>query len=224
MIESILGLVETTTWLAVVGAFFWGIASIVLSPCHLASIPLLVGFLGRVDGQVMNNRTLSLWVTVGVSASLIAVAGVSLAAGRILGDLWGIGPWLMVALLILAGLVLLEAIDLPALGQLRPDRARSGAGGAVAAGGVLGLTLGPCTFGFFAPLIAFGAGSASLELRVSALAAFVVAHLLGAWTAGVVGARVGSWIQRGGPIARVAKGVAGVVAIAIAVDMIIEAP
>lgn len=223
MTEMILRLVETSTWLAVLGAFLWGLASIALSPCHLASIPLLVGFLGRVEGQTLDNRRLALWVTVGASLSLVLVAGVSLAAGRILGDLWGIGPWLMIVLLILAGLVLLGVIDIPSFGQLRPDRARAGATGAAAAGGVLGTSLGPCTFGFFAPLLAFGAGSAPLGLRVTSLVAFVAAHLLATWTAGVLGARVGGWIQRGGRVARVAKGVVGVAAIALAVDMIVNA-
>lgn len=224
MTETILGLVETATWLAVLGAFLWGVASVLLSPCHLASLPLLVGFLDRIEGQTLSSRKLALWVTVGVSASLLVVAGVSLAAGRILGDLWGAGTWVMVAFLILAGLVLLEAVDVPSFGQLRPDRARAGAGGAAAAGGMLGVTLGPCTFGFFAPLLAFGASSAPFGLRASALGAFVAAHLLGTWTAGVLGARVGRWMRGGGRVARLAKGLVGVVAIAIALDMIARAP
>ena len=224
MTEVILGMVESSTWLAVMGAFLWGLASILLSPCHLASIPLLVGFLGRVEGQALSNKMLSLWVTVGASVSLVVVAGVSLAAGRVLGDLWGIGPWVMVAFLILAGLVLLEAIDLPTVGQLRPERARAGARGAVTAGGVLGVTLGPCTFGFFAPLLAFGAGPAPLALRVATLGSFVVAHLVATWSAGVLGGRVSGWIRRGGRVARVAKALVGIAAIAVAVDMIIQMP
>lgn len=30
-------------WLAVSSSFIWGIISVVLSPCHLATVPLLVG-------------------------------------------------------------------------------------------------------------------------------------------------------------------------------------
>ena len=224
MTEAILGLVETTTWLAVLGAFLWGLASVLLSPCHLASVPLLVGFLSRLEGQTLGSRGLAVWVTAGVSVSLVVVAGVSLVAGRILGDLWGVGPWLMIAFLVIAGLVLLEAVELPSLGQLRPERVRAGAAGAATAGGVLGVTLGPCTFAFFAPLLAFGAGTAPLALKVTTLGAFVLAHLLATWTAGVLGARVGGWISRGGRVARVAKGVVGLAAIGLAADMILNAP
>ena len=29
------------------GAFLWGVASILLSPCHLAGVPLVVAYTGR---------------------------------------------------------------------------------------------------------------------------------------------------------------------------------
>ena len=32
-------------WIAVIGSFAWGILSIILSPCHLSSIPLVIGFI-----------------------------------------------------------------------------------------------------------------------------------------------------------------------------------
>lgn len=224
MTQAILQLIEATTWVAVFGAFLWGVASVALSPCHLASVPLLVGFLGRMQGQTLSHRQLATWTTVGVSASLLGVAGVSLVAGRILGDLWGIGPWLMVGLLLGAGLLLLGVFELPSLGQLRPERARPGPPGAIAAGGVLGVTLGPCTFAFFAPLVAFGTGPAQMPLKVATLLAFVSAHLLATWSAGLFGARVGGWLSGAGRFARPLKGLVGLVAIGIALDMIVQAP
>jgi cytochrome c-type biogenesis protein len=159
-----------------------------------------------------------------MSLSLIVLAGVSLAAGRILGDLWGVGPWLMIGFLLLAGLNLLGAFELPALGRLQPDRARSGARGALAAGGVLGLTLGPCTFAFFAPVLAFGVGPASLTLKFLVLGAFMAAHLGAIWAAGVLGARVAAWITRGGRLASPVKLTVGIGAIALAVVLIITTP
>ena len=43
--------VESTPLVALSAAFVWGILSIILSPCHLASIPLIVGF---IDEQGTN--------------------------------------------------------------------------------------------------------------------------------------------------------------------------
>ena len=45
--------VEGTPLVALSAALIWGILSILLSPCHLASIPLIVGFIdeqGRITG------------------------------------------------------------------------------------------------------------------------------------------------------------------------------
>ena len=224
MIETLLRPLELATWWAPIGAFLWGIGSVLLSPCHLSSVPLLVGFLGRIRGQTISLWRLAAWVTVGMSASLVVLAGISLAAGRILGDLWGIGPWMTIGLLILGGLYLLGAFELPSLGQLRPERARAGAGGALTAGGVLGLTLGPCTFAFFSPLLAFGVGSAPMTLKVATLAAFIGAHLGMTWLAGILGARVAEWIARGGPLAGPIKIVVGIAAIAMAAQLIITLP
>jgi len=151
-------------------------------------------------------------------------AGPGLLELWLLQIVWGLGPWLMVLFLVFAGLLLLGAIDLPSLGRLHPERARAGPAGATAAGAVLGLTLGPCTFAFFAPLLAFGAGPAPVTLRLSALMAFVTAHLLATWTAGTLGARLGAWMQDGGRVAGVAKAVVGVGAIVVAVDMIVNMP
>lgn len=224
MSAQLLSWLEASTWMAVLGAALWGLVSILLSPCHLASIPLLVGFLGRLEGQALSDRKLSLWVTLGESLSLIAVAALSLAAGRIAGDLWGVGPWLMVAFLLSSGLLLLGVVELPSFGQLRPERARAGAIGAVAAGGMLGVTFGPCTFGFFAPIVAVSVGEATFTLRAATALAFVAAHLGATWGVGVFGARIGGWLQQGGGLARWVKGSVGALAIAMAVEMIINNP
>ena len=39
--------VEGSAAIAIAASFVWGILSILLSPCHLASIPLIVGFVDR---------------------------------------------------------------------------------------------------------------------------------------------------------------------------------
>ena len=48
MFTALTRAVEGTPAIALAAAFIWGILSIILSPCHLASIPLIVGF---IDGQ-----------------------------------------------------------------------------------------------------------------------------------------------------------------------------
>jgi len=37
------------TAIAALGCFFWGMISVVFSPCHLASIPLIVAYVGAQE-------------------------------------------------------------------------------------------------------------------------------------------------------------------------------
>jgi cytochrome c-type biogenesis protein len=79
MIESLLTLLSNTLQqsygLAVAGAFLWGIFSILLSPCHLSSIPLVVGMLAQESGYKTRRAfTLSLLFALGIMVS-IAVIG-----------------------------------------------------------------------------------------------------------------------------------------------------
>lgn len=37
--------IEGAPYIALIAAFIWGILSILLSPCHLASIPLIIGYI-----------------------------------------------------------------------------------------------------------------------------------------------------------------------------------
>ena len=49
MIEEIFTILSTALyenyWIALLASFGWGVLSILLSPCHLSSIPLVVGFI-----------------------------------------------------------------------------------------------------------------------------------------------------------------------------------
>ena len=81
MIESIfIALYEAMTgsiWLALLASFGWGILSILFSPCHLSSIPLVVGFISS-QGKIPISRTfyISLIFAVGI---LITIAALELS-------------------------------------------------------------------------------------------------------------------------------------------------
>lgn len=150
---------ESYQW-AFLGCFVWGLVSIFFSPCHLASIPLLMAY---VCGQ----QQVANWKRAGVYALLfsfglftsIALIGVICAAlGRLMGD---IPP--IVTLFIGIGIALL---GLQTAGLINPrslnisrDVKLKGYGGALILGAGFGVFSGSCTFGFLAPILA----SASLQ-------------------------------------------------------------
>mgnify|MGYP001544892655 CR=1 FL=1 len=64
--------VDGAPLLAVGAAFLWGVLSIVLSPCHLASIPLIVGF---IQGRgVTSPRRAALFSSLFAAGMLVTIA------------------------------------------------------------------------------------------------------------------------------------------------------
>lgn len=136
-----------------VAALGWGAASLILSPCHLASIPLIVGFIGdRGRTAPRQALVLALLFALGILGAIAAVGGVTAVAGRMLGD---VGPWAnyaVAAVLVIVGLHLLGVLPLtfgsrPTLPRYRGKMA------ALLLGLVFGLALGPCTFAYLAPVL-----------------------------------------------------------------------
>ena len=74
--------VEGTPLLAGSAAVAWGVLSIILSPCHLASIPLIVGFIDE-QGRISTRRAflVALLFSVGILVTIGLVGIATAAAG-----------------------------------------------------------------------------------------------------------------------------------------------
>jgi cytochrome c-type biogenesis protein len=217
--------VEGAGWLAIPAAFVWGVLSIVLSPCHLTSVPLVIGYINR--GEATSTRR-AVWTAAcfasGILITLGIAGGVALAAGRLLGQT-GIWSNIVVAVVLLVfGLYLLGLLKLPA-GIASPTiHPRRDALGALILGLVMGLALGPCTFAYLAPVLAvvLDASASRLGLGIAMLVAFAVGHsivilLMGVFAGGL--RKVVSWNERS-RAASVIRKVCGVLLIAGAGYMI----
>ena len=155
MFTTLTHAVEGVPAVALTAAFVWGILSILLSPCHLASIPLIVGFIDQ-QGRITTRRAfgISSLFAVGILITIGVIGAVTAAAGRMLGD---VGPWGnygVAAIFFIVGLYLLDAIRLPMPGAAQPGMQRRGMLAAFILGLVFGVALGPCTFAFMAPILA----------------------------------------------------------------------
>ena len=75
--------VEGTPAIALTASFVWGILSIILSPCHLASIPLIVGFISG-QGKISTRRSfyISSLFAVGILITIAGIGVITGAAGR----------------------------------------------------------------------------------------------------------------------------------------------
>ena len=179
-------------WLAVVAAAGWGVASLVLSPCHLASIPLIVGFIAeRKDTTPRQAFGYALLFALGILISIAAVGGLTTAAGRMLGD---VGPWANYAVavvLLLVGLHLLNILPLPWERGLSLPRFQ-GRAAALLLGLIFGVALGPCTFAYLAPILGviFGVARTQPGFAVLLLLAYGIGHCVLIVAAGVSAEKV----------------------------------
>jgi cytochrome c-type biogenesis protein len=147
--------IEGAPGIALGAAFIWGVLSIILSPCHLASIPLIVGFIDE-QGKITTQRAfgISLLFAAGILATIGVVGAITAAAGRMLGDVGRHGNYVVAVIFFLVGLHLLDVIRLPMPGAARPGMKRRGLLAALLLGLVFGIALGPCTFAYMAPMLA----------------------------------------------------------------------
>jgi len=147
--------VEGTPLVAILASVGWGVLSIILSPCHLASIPLIVGFISE-QGNVPTRRAfaISLLFSVGILVTIGGVGAVTAAAGRMMGDVGAYGNYFVAAIFFVVGLHLLGVIPMPWSGPGQVGMKRKGLIAALILGLVFGIALGPCTFAFMAPVLA----------------------------------------------------------------------
>ena len=146
--------VDSTPAIALIAAFAWGILSILLSPCHLASIPLIVGFVDQ-QGRMSTKRAffISALFAVGILVTIGAIGAITAAAGRMLGDVGPYGYYFVAIIFFLVGLHLLGVIPMPWSGPGRVGMKRKGMLAAFILGLVFGIALGPCAFTFMVPML-----------------------------------------------------------------------
>jgi cytochrome c-type biogenesis protein len=168
-----------SVWLAVVASFGWGVLSILLSPCHLSSIPLIVGFITS-QGKISVRRTfnISLLFSLGILITIALIGIITASLGRLMGDIGGVGNILVAGIFFVVGLYLLDVIK---LNWNRISIKKTKAQGFLAAlilGLIFGLALGPCTFAYMAPVlgIVFQTAQKHYLLAVIFLLAFGTGH------------------------------------------------
>jgi cytochrome c-type biogenesis protein len=184
--------------LAILASFMWGVLSILLSPCHLSSIPLIIGFLtSKNEKKTSRGILLAFIFAVGILLTIAIVGIITASLGRIMGDVGMYGKYTVAVIFFIVGLYLMDIIRLPDTGMhLRSVQTRSAFWSAFVLGLIFGIALGPCTFAFMAPvlgvvfqmsstnviaggllLLAFGLGHCSVIVAAGGLVSRVQAYL-----------------------------------------------
>jgi cytochrome c-type biogenesis protein len=221
--------VECAPLVALTAAVVWGILSIVLSPCHLASIPLIVGFISE-QGQVTTKRAFwtSTLFAMGILLTIAAIGAVTAAAGRMMGDVGRYGNYFVAVIFFVVGLHLVGVIPLSFSGPGQPGLKRKGYLAAFILGLVFGVALGPCTFAYMAPMlgVTFQLAATNFPYGAALLLAYGVGHcavIVAAGTSTELVQRFLNWNEQSKGVA-VVKIICGVLVILGGVWLIYTAP
>jgi len=165
--------------IALLAAIGWGVLSITLSPCHLSSIPLVIGYLSSQGREGMKRPfSLSFVFATGILITIALIGVITASAGRMMGDVGMWGKLVVAVVFIVVGLSLMDVISL-SWGRFLPSRSVArGWQGALMLGLFFGIGLGPCTFAFMAPVlgVVFSVASTHPAQAIALMAAFGIGH------------------------------------------------
>jgi len=166
--------------IAALGCFLWGMVSVILSPCHMASIPLIVGYVAGQEKKIQPKgaAVYSVAFTVGLFITIALVGVICAVLGRMLGD---VGPWwtILVGLILIwvaLGMLGVQACSMSS-GLMSRFRVR-GISGAFILGLSYGVLSGSCTFGFIAPILAIITIQQKIATGILFIVLFGIGHCI----------------------------------------------
>ena len=178
--------------LAALGCFLWGVVSVLFSPCHLASIPLMVAYVAGQEKAVKPRQAVgySAAFTIGLFITIALIGVVCALLGRMLGDVGNYWQILVGAVLIWVALGMLGVESCTLSNSLLGRFNMKGLPGAFALGLSYGILSGSCTFGFIAPILAIITVQGDIATGTAFIVLFAVGHCLPIMVAG-------SWFRKG---------------------------
>ncbi len=185
--------------IAAVGCFAWGMISVILSPCHMASIPLIVSYVAGQD-QTLNAKHAARYAvvfTIGLFITIALVGIICSLLGRMLGE---VGPYwtiLVGAILLWVSLDMLGVSACSMSGTALQKVKLKGLPGAFTLGLAYGILSGSCTFGFIAPILAFITIQQKIVLGILYIVLFGIGHCIPIAVAGSSAALVKRVLENG---------------------------
>ncbi|MBF0412569.1 MAG: cytochrome C biosynthesis protein [Desulfamplus sp.] len=197
--------------IAAIGCFLWGMVSVMLSPCHLASIPLIIAYVGGQD-KAVNPKQAGVYAgafTIGLFITIALVGIICAMLGRMLGDVGNYWQLVIGGILVWISLGMLGVEKCSMSGSLLYRLKIKGIFGAFVLGLAYGVLSGSCTFGFIAPILAIITVQEKIATGIVLIILFAVGHCLPIVVAGSSTAAVrklmenntwqgaGTWFRKG---------------------------
>lgn len=182
-----------------ISSFTWGVLSILLSPCHLASIPLIIGYLTSRNDIRTTSRSfiISLIFSVGILITIAVIGLITYSLGRLMGDVGVWGNLIVASVFFIVGLYMLDILNLNWGGFSHNNTKYGGLFEPFLLGLIFGIGLGPCTFAFMAPVlgVVFQLSNSEPVLAISLLGYFAIGHCFVIVLAGTLAHKVGNYLK-----------------------------
>ena len=146
------------------GAFMWGMASVLLSPCGISLVPLVVSYIENTDTPTRKRAFIvSCAFSLGIIFNLALVALITSGLGLLLGGYEKFLTLFVAVIFILMGLHLTGLIHVKFFSLTSGAKGTESQNlkGAIILGIVSGLAVGPCSIAYVSPVLSLAMSSAS---------------------------------------------------------------
>ena len=187
LFSSISEIIQTQGWLAFPACFLGGVVSSA-SPCVLAMIPLVIGYVGGyAEGSQKKAIQYSLMFTLGLTITFTVLGIIAGALGRLFGDIGGFWNYILPPVAILLGLYLLFSdklnLNIGLSQRLMPKR--KALLGAFLIGLFFGIVASPCATPVLGVILTFAATKKDIAYSGGLLLAYALGHWVLVLGAGV---------------------------------------
>ena len=225
LIASIGDIIQNQGWLAFPACFFGGVVSSA-SPCVLAMIPLVIGYVGGYsEGSQKRAIQYSLMFTLGLTITFTILGVIAGALGSLFGDVGGFWHYVLPPVVILLGiyLILADKLNLNVGLSQRFLPKKKALLGAFLLGLFLGIVASPCATPVLGVILTFAATKKQIVYSGGLLLAYAMGHWILVLSAGISAGFAQKVLASKGiaNFSRYSKKVAGVILIGVGIYLLI---
>ena len=223
MLDAIFSAMLSNGPLQWAGAFLWGVASVILSPCGIAAIPLVVGYIENTESPSRWEAfKISCAFCSGIVLNLMLVGFVTSSFGLLLGGHERFLTLFVAAVFVLMGIHLTGLVHFKFFSFGRGGSTeRRGLSGALVLGLVSGLAIGPCSIAYITPVLSLAAAQASrgFTFSIALIAAYALGYCAVLVVSGTFAQLASGWLQseRGQKALRALNFICGVALIGVGI-------
>lgn len=196
--EQIAQYVQGNPLAAVIAVFLGGLLS-ASSPCVLAIMPMVIGYVGgHSDGNRRKALAYSLLFALGLAITFTILGTLAALFGRLMGDVGRIWYWIVATVAILMGLSLIGVFEIRFPFASRMQTQKRGALGAFLLGLLFGVVSSPCATPVLIVILTFVAAQGQLIFGTILLFVYAIGHCALIVLAGIITGFVESLIQNRG--------------------------